>query len=177
MAYNDWRASSLLPPNSDFKVGLFAGLAGGLAEFIWIGAYCAVSGHNSANVAAQITQSIFPGTAQMAGAPVAGLAIHFGLSMLLGLALVIPMRIFARHGGAALMAASLLALAGIWAINFLIVLPVLNPIFPTLLPTWATFLSKLFFGAAFAVVAGKANGLFHLPSRARPEAIAGTGQA
>lgn len=143
----------------DWKLGLVAGLAGGLAEFVWIGLYTAVSGHNGAEVAAQITQSVVPGTAQMAGASLAGLAIHFGLSMLLGLALVVPMSLVARRGAVALTTASLAVLAGIWAINFLVVLPVLNPVFPTLLPDSVSFLSKLLFGAALAGVIGQAEGL------------------
>lgn len=172
MSQHDLRRRPL--SHFNWKLGLAAGLAGGFAEFLWIGSYSTFSGPSGAEITAQITQSIFPGTAQMAGASIAGLAIHFGLSLLLGLALIVPMRLMAQHGAMALIAASLTVLAGIWAVNFLVVLPVLNPVFPMLLPTWVSFLSKLLFGAAVAGVIGQAEGCFHPAISGR--AIAATGR-
>jgi len=45
-----------------------------------------------------------------------------------------------------------LVLAAVWAINFLVILPQLNPAFPDLLPSAVTFLSKILFGVAAAAV-------------------------
>ena len=44
------------------------------------------------------------------------------------------------------------SLAVVWLVNFTVVLPALNPAFVTLLPLWATLISKLLFGAAMTVV-------------------------
>jgi hypothetical protein len=46
----------------------------------------------------------------------------------------------------------MLALAGVWAVNFLVVLPRVNAAFTHLLPYGATLLSKLLFGLAAAAV-------------------------
>ncbi|HLD13557.1 MAG TPA: hypothetical protein VJB18_02450 [Burkholderiales bacterium] len=40
------------------------------------------------------------------------------------------------------------ALAAVWAVNFLVILPVVHPAFVYLLPYPVTLLSKLFFGLA-----------------------------
>jgi hypothetical protein len=44
------------------------------------------------------------------------------------------------------------ALVGVWALNFLFVLPAVNPSFVTLMPYAATLLSKALFGAVMATV-------------------------
>jgi hypothetical protein len=44
------------------------------------------------------------------------------------------------------------SLAAVWLVNFTVVLPALNPAFVTLLPLWATLISKLLFGAAMTAV-------------------------
>src|SRR5204863_9421935 len=44
------------------------------------------------------------------------------------------------------------SLAGVWLVNFTVILPALNPAFVTLLPLWVTLISKLLFGAAMSAV-------------------------
>jgi hypothetical protein len=43
------------------------------------------------------------------------------------------------------------ALAAVWAVNFLLILPSVNPAFTALLPPAATFVSKLLFGVCMAL--------------------------
>jgi hypothetical protein len=43
----------------------------------------------------------------------------------------------------------------VWAVNFLVVLPVLNPAFIVLLPDSVTLFSKMLFGTAMALVLQK----------------------
>ena len=50
-------------------------------------------------------------------------------------------------------------LAGIWALNFLLVLPVLNPRFVTLMPYAATLASKALFGLTMAAVLARGKRL------------------
>lgn len=74
--------------------------------------------------------------------------MHFGLAALLGVAVTVLLRALfpedvGTFRGSALV---VLALAGIWALNFLIILPAINPEFVTLVPLWASFTSKMLFG-------------------------------
>lgn len=80
--------------------------------------------------------------------------IHLALSLALGFAFACAVWIpFAkRHGPAGTLLSTMIVLAGVWAINFLAVLPAVNPIFATLLPPAATLLSKLLFGVSMAAV-------------------------
>lgn len=126
-----------------------AGAAGGVAEMLWIAAYGAAAPASGLEVAREVTATALPAAAGLAFAPVIGVAIHMVLSIALGLVLakLLWSRSLPRYGSRALMPAALVALAGVWAINFFVVLPVLNPAFVTLLPLAATFTSKLLFGA------------------------------
>jgi hypothetical protein len=131
---------------------LLAAFYGGFIEVVWVTAYSAVTGHSAALVARQVTATVFP--AVSAGVPgvVLGVALHFALSLLLALIYVrlvwVP---FARRWseGAAL-AAAVGALALVWCLNFLLVLPGVNPVFVALLPYPVSLASKLLFGVAMA---------------------------
>ena len=105
-------------------------------------------------MASQVTATLFPDAANMAFAPGLGIAIHLVLSLLVALfyAALVWLPFVRRFGPAASMAVASAALASIWAINFLVVLPVLNPIFVSLLPHAVTFGSKILFGIAMAGV-------------------------
>jgi len=54
----------------------------------------------------------------------------------------------------ALAPVSISLLGLIWAVNFLLILPILSPAFPLLLPGWVTLASKLMFGTTLAAVIG-----------------------
>ncbi len=130
-------------------LGAIAGFAGGLAEVSWIGLYSFVEDRNGFDVARQVAATVLP-VVSMPYAPMLGLMIHFGLSISLGIALVRPLMALKRRIALAPVSIGLLGL--IWAVNFLLVLPVLNPAFPMLLPAWVTLVSKLMFGTALAAV-------------------------
>lgn len=139
---------SRLKPFS-IAAAISAGAAGGVAEMLWVGAYSAASPASGMEVAREVTATALPAAAGLAFAPVLGVLIHMALSIALGLALakLLWSRLLPRWGSRALMPAALAALAGVWAVNFFVVLPILNPAFVTLLPLAATFVSKLLFGA------------------------------
>ena len=135
---------------------LLAGLAGGMAEIIWVQFYTLLSGHSSAEVARQVTASLLPGLTEASAAPLIGVAIHLVLSVLLALAyaLLVWRPYTRRLGAGASVAVAVGVLACIWAVNFLLLLPVVNAHFVDLLPYSVSLGSKLLFGAAMA-------GVFH----------------
>jgi hypothetical protein len=127
-------------------VGVFAGVAGGIAEVAWISLYAAATGSDAAFVARGVTETLRID----ASAPVmAGIAIHMGIAAMLGMALAAafaPLRL----EGARLYAVLAGALACVWAVNFMIVLPLTNPAFVAIVPLAISFVSKLSFGLAAA---------------------------
>ena len=131
---------------------LLAAFYGGAIEVIWVAAWCAVTGDSAASVARQVTATLSPAASAGVLGIVLGIGIHFALALLLALAYVrlvwVP---YARRWseGAAL-AGALAALALVWAVNFLLVLPLTNPVFVALLPYPVSLASKLLFGAAMA---------------------------
>jgi len=130
------------------------GLAGGTAEVLWVTIYALAGEVSAAEVARQVTASVWPSAADWTIAPVLGIAIHMILAVALA-ALCAPllMRLTSRQAApAALVLVSLIALTTVWAVNFLIVLPVLNPAFIQLMPYAATLASKMLFGLAMAAV-------------------------
>ncbi len=127
-----------------------AGAVGGLAELLWIAIASAILGVDSGAVARGITATVAPPVSASGLAPVIGLLIHFLLSVALATAFLSTI---GRHlRGAALFAAALALLATVWAFNFLVLLPLINPEFVSLLPYPVTLISKLLFGAAMAWV-------------------------
>jgi hypothetical protein len=133
---------------------LLAGLAGGLAEILWIASYSGAGSVNGAMVAQQVTVSIWPSGAESAFAPALGVVIHLALSIALS-AMAVPLlsRIAAKHSGASVMVGSaMLMLAIVWKVNFFIILPLINPAFVVLMPLSVTLASKLLFGMAMGLV-------------------------
>jgi hypothetical protein len=111
-------------------------------------------------VARQVTATVLPGAGTLAFAPFAGGVIHLLLSVLLAFAF---WRLLWRPFAAQLtrVEAGLCgtgSLAAVWLVNFTVVLPALNPALVTLLPLWATLISKLLFGAAMSAVLLTASG-------------------
>ncbi|MFP5330342.1 MAG: hypothetical protein ACLGHC_09455 [Alphaproteobacteria bacterium] len=144
--------SNYLQASDTLRVGVLGGFAGGLAEIAWIWTYGALTGAPLLPVARGIVESTAPQLAAAAWAPALGIVIHLGLAVLLGIGLAIAIRqlaprfvgVYSEYGVA------LLVLLGVWSVNFLVVLPYLNPGFVDLLPYSVTLLSKLMFGLAAA---------------------------
>ena len=103
-----------------------------------------------AEIAREVSATVAPMSAASALAPWLGLIIHFLLS--LALALVFARVVGNRLRGAALLAASVGTLAAVWAFNFFVLLPAINPEFVTRLPYGVTLVSKLLFGVGMALV-------------------------
>ncbi len=131
---------------------LLAALYGGAIEVIWVGAYCVLTGHSAAMVARQVMATLFPALSSGTPGVVLGLGIHFVLSLLLALAYVrlVWVPYARRRSEGAALAAALAALGLVWTVNFLLVLPLANPVFVALLPYPVSLASKLLFGAAMA---------------------------
>lgn len=137
-----------------FYLIMLAGMAGGLAEMVWIGVYSTVTHTAGADILRQITATLFPAWTHPALAPVLGVGIHLALSLVLAF-LCYEMCIkpvARRYGSAAILLGSMMVLAMVWAINFLVILPVINPAFVTLLPFLVTLVSKMLFGIAMGAV-------------------------
>ena len=104
-------------------------------------------------IAREITVSVFGGAVGGVLAPGVGTLIHFVLScaLVLGFAAVLCaplLRLFGRKG---VIAGAIAVLAAIWAVNFFVVLPVINPAFVALMPLPVTLVSKLLFGLSLGV--------------------------
>jgi hypothetical protein len=135
-------------------IGALGGIAGGCAEIGWIALYGAATGTPTDPVARGIVTSVIPALTTSSWAPSLGIAIHLGLAVALGVVLALALRLVARRTGAGHSEFTLvmLALAGVWAVNFFVALPQLNPEFVRLLPLSVTLLSKLLFGLSAAAV-------------------------
>ena len=134
------------------KRGLLAGAAGGLAEIAWVSSYAALTGGNAANLALGVTTAAGL-TAVLPAAPVAvGIAVHMALAVVLGIALAGLWQALAPRlvGVGGLYGAALAVLAGIWAINFFVILPALSPSFVHIVPYAVSLMSKLLFALAAA---------------------------
>lgn len=136
----------------DWGAGVAVGIAGGVAEILWVYLYASLSGAEAAAVARGVTQSVLP-SGVVSAAVALGVAVHMVLAVVLGIAVTVLVRSFLRLRSAP---AEWLAVGGalvvVWGINFLIVLPVINPAFLDLLPYGATLTSKVLFGLAAAAV-------------------------
>lgn len=153
--------------NGPFNVrrsAALGGLAGGAAEVLWVLLYSRASDVNAAVVAQQVTASLWPSAATWATAPLIGIAIHMVLALALA-AFCAPLliRVATRHAAAPTAMVAVTALTLVWAINFFLVLPIINPGFATLMPYGATLASKMLFALAMAAVVQNA---VRAPSRA-----------
>ena len=136
------------PRLSGARSVLFAGLAGGLAEVIWIASYSLAVGADGWRVARAVAEVAVPGGALLPAAPAMGIVIHFLLSIALAgvFAMCLSIPVLRHRGIAVTVTLGTVALAAVWAVNFLVILPVVHPAFVHLLPYPVTLLSKLFFG-------------------------------
>jgi hypothetical protein len=136
------------------RTGSIAGLAGGVAEIAWIALYAQLAGTDAAAVASGVTGSLFPALGAVGVAAPLGIALHLGLALMLGIAVAMLLRLaMPRLAGSRIEPALVVAaLVAVWAVNFLVVLPVINPGFIVLVPLGAGLVSKVLFGAAAACV-------------------------
>lgn len=145
-------------------IGALAGVAGGLAELIWIWTYAALTNSDATLVARAVTDAV---RFANQGIPpvVSGVGIHMGLAAILGVAVAHALRPVAGFlHGIGLYLAVTAALVIVWAVNFLVVLPVVSPQFVDVVPYTVSFLSKLLFGVAAA-------GTFQLAQLVRPRIL------
>jgi hypothetical protein len=144
------------------RYGILLGIAGGIAEIIWVASYGLFTGGSSAAVARGVSatvSTVLPAVS-LEMAPVAyGIVIHMALAVGLGVALVFAWRALAEQRQRLVneYAFMVAALAMVWAFNFFILLPLIDPAFVALIPYPASLLSKLLFGLAGAVM------LRHMP--------------
>ena len=130
-------------------VVLAAGAAGGVAEVLWIAAAATVLGADGWAIARAVSTTVVPDLGASGLAPWIGLLVHFLLSIALAAVLARALRYLPA---ASIWLAAPAALAAVWAFNFLVLLPLINPAFVSLLPHPVTLISKLLFGAAMAAV-------------------------
>ncbi|EEW26825.1 hypothetical protein [Rhodobacter ferrooxidans] len=135
-------------------VGLIAGIMGGVAEIAWIAIYLQLQGGASSDVARGIAETVFPGTEAASFAVVLGLVIHMALAVVLGGAVAaLFSRAFPRLAGTVTEFVAVVgALVAVWAMNFLVILPIVNPAFVEIVPYAASLTSKVLFGVAAAMV-------------------------
>ena len=166
--------ASPIPDNNSVRIlpVILAGLAGGLIELIWITLYSSVTTTSATEVARQITVTVLPFTMNNGLMPALGVVIHLVLSIILAAAFVMVLYgpIVRRFGATGLFLSGLTTLSAVWAVNFLVLLPLLNPGFPLLMPYAITFTSKLLFGAAMSWVLiktgrARAYGMVSAPPR------------
>ena len=135
------------------RYGVVAGAAGGLAEIAWVTLYAAVTGGNAAVLARGVTTaaglaSLFPPLSAALG-----VALHMTLAIGLGIALAFAWRGFSyRSQALGPFPLMLAALAGVWGVNFLVVLPIVSPAFLSLMPYSVSLISKMLFALAAAEV-------------------------
>ncbi len=137
-----------------WTVGTLAGFAGGIMEVVWIMLYQSLSGHDAAIVAKGVTESVFPDMAAAPSSVAIGLVIHMVLAIGLGIviAIAVPL-VLPRIAGTVLEPVIVvLALVGVWLMNFFVILPFVNPNFVTIVPYPVSFISKSLFGFAAAFV-------------------------
>ena len=134
------------------RYGIIAGAAGGLAEVAWVSLYSAMTGGDPAIVARGVTTAAGVSALLPASAASLGVAVHMTLAIALGAGLALAWRAVSgnRGGSASPYPFMLAALTGVWAINFFVLLPIIDPTFIHLVSYPVSLTSKLLFGVAAA---------------------------
>ena len=146
------------------RFGVIAGAAGGLAEIAWVTLYAGVTGGNAAVLARGVTTaaglaSLFPSLSAALG-----IALHMALAVALGIALAFAWRGFSyRRQAVSPFPVALAALAGVWGVNFFVVLPVVSPAFVHLMPYSISLVSKMLFALAAAEVLRRQHAAMRQP--------------
>jgi hypothetical protein len=133
--------------------GVAAGAAGGIVEIIWIFAYASATHGDAASLARGVTTATGLNLLLQGSSATFGIAIHMMLAVTLGIVLAFLWTALSRRWPKQLnpYAVMPVALAGVWAINFLIVLPLLDANFVQIVPYPVSLISKLLFGFAAAM--------------------------
>lgn len=141
---------------------ILAGIYGGLSEILWVLLYSRFTPVEATEVARQVAATVFPNLVDSPAAPILGIAIHVALALAIALAFTRLVWLPRRDPRTVYtFAGAVSALTVIWAINFLLLLPAVNPGFAVLMPYTVTLFSKMLFALAMAC------GL-HLHYRAAP---------
>lgn len=151
------------PLSTWLKGGVVGGLAGGLAEIVFMGAYCLASGKSGASILSLITFTFSDrGFAFGPLGASAGVLIHFALSVLIGVLFSIAMFLIDnntdKESATRTVVSGAILLTGIWAFNFFILLPNINPEFVALVPAKVAFFSKFLFGLSLGVLVNQVSG-------------------
>jgi hypothetical protein len=143
------RAKSLL---ETARHGIVAGAAGGFAEIAWVTLYAEATGGDPATLARGVTTAAGVSALFPAGPVALGVTVHMALAVTLGIALSFGWRTLSsrRLDIASLFPFMLVALIGVWAVNFFVVLPGISPAFIHLVPYPVSLMSKILFGLAAA---------------------------
>lgn len=136
------------------KYGILAGAVGGGAEIVWIAVVAVLTNISAINVARGVSASLGIEILSPGQAVVIGIAIHMALAVALGVAVAVGCHAVAGRSFRGIRAylMVLAALIGVWAFNFLVLLPLINPSFVHLMPYPISLLSKLLFGLGAAEV-------------------------
>ena len=134
------------------RQGAIAGAAGGLAEIAWVTLYAAATGGNAGTLARGVTTAAGASALLPADAVALGVAVHMVIAVALGVALAFVWQSLTSRGTPkhSVFPFMIAMLAGIWAINFFVVLPIVSPAFVSLVPYSVSMVSKLLFGLAAA---------------------------
>lgn len=139
------------PSYTWLKAGTASGIAGGLAEVIFMAAYNLIVGKSGLTILSLITLTFFDREIAFGSiGAFSGLLIHFALSIIVGIFFSIFMfsdkipisRVFGS--GIALLVA-------IWSFNFFLLLPDINPEFVETVPVNIALFSKLLFGVSMGI--------------------------
>lgn len=135
-------------------LAILAGLAGGVTEIVWVSVYSVLTPISSVEVARQIAATVLPALSDSAYGSTMGVVIHLLLSVILAVffVLIVLRPVLRQFDSWNITLLSLAALTLVWAVNFLIILPVINPGFITIMPGVVTLISKLLFGFTMGVI-------------------------
>ncbi len=136
------------------KYGILAGAVGGGAEIVWISVMAVLTNISAISVARGVTVSVGIGTLPLTQVLVVGIAIHMALAIALGITVAVGFYTLAGCSFRGVHPYLIVptALVGVWAFNFLVLLPLINPSFVHLMPYPISLLSKLLFGLGAAEV-------------------------
>jgi len=139
------------------KAGCVAGFAGGLAEVVVMGLYSGTGALSGMKILSLITATFAPdGFAFGALGAFDGLVIHLALSLAIGAGFGILQ--YLLHKDRAVVSHATVLISGvsilvcIWAFNFFILLPRINPAFVAYVPLAPSFVSKFSFGLSLGLL-------------------------
>lgn len=137
-----------------WQSGLLAGIAGGATEIVWILFYSQLTGSDASAVASGVTNSLLPGLAGSSMVVPLGIIVHMFLAALLGVTIAALLRSVTPgiRGTLTESVVVMSILAAVWATNYFMILPIINPAFIGTVPHGIALVSKVLFGMAAASV-------------------------